>query len=231
MRCIRERDLLAKEQRQAEKSSCTPVMPSSSRFFARMSQAEWLRLLHSLHLFENSEAGPYLCRSLEPRATNPPRLKLGKISNRHLSARIEVDAAYQSNKNPNGTTKLTAENGSLESSADNPTTNQNVDGATSLNDERIIQPNVMKLSSPHVVPMQGRNFVTSSPHCNGKSFRKGRWDKYLRIKLSTLLQLRCMVPLCAANHWLFKGLEVQSSTSCLLRAAGFTHKTFSFKFS
>ncbi|XGW11799.1 hypothetical protein V3C99_012901 [Haemonchus contortus] len=171
VRCIRDKDLLAKEQRLAEKSCCSSIVSNSSRFFVRSTGPEWVTLLQSVHLFVNrdkdADAVPYICRPPEPRPTNAPRLKVPKLFNRqqHPSS-IETDAVLMSSRNASQNQQSAYENGNTaNTNVMDPSSNARGDMnmARRASDHHYpVQIGVVKQNASHVVPMQGRNFAPSS---------------------------------------------------------------------
>ncbi|KAJ1363759.1 hypothetical protein KIN20_023691 [Parelaphostrongylus tenuis] len=170
VRFVRNKDLIAKEQRQAVKKSCAPILTNSANFFVRSTAQQWCELLRSIHLFENhgsdADMVPYRCRPPEPRPVHTPRLRIGKLFNRqHPSTAEEPDEASGLNTG----FRISAQNicddshspGCI-SDLSNNDHGENLDYRY-LNDYQSVQSDAGKQYVTHIVPMQGRNFTRITP--------------------------------------------------------------------
>lgn len=166
VRYIRSKDLLAKEQRQAVKNSCTPVLTNSSNFFARSTTQQWYELLRSVHLFENCDSDadtvPYRCRPPEPRAIHPHHLRITKLFKKQHPAAADVsDQASEFNKGLRRSPQNTYGNSHFHGCISNLSNNKHGEkcGQQNINEFRPAQVGARKENVSHIVPMQGRNFA------------------------------------------------------------------------
>ncbi|KIH56454.1 Ulp1 protease family, catalytic domain protein, partial [Ancylostoma duodenale] len=167
VRFIRNRDQLAKEQRQAVRNCYTPTLTNSTNFLVSHTPEEWLELLRSIHLFLNPDndcdTSPYRYRPPDPRPIHPHKLKIPKLvsksemelfteevdSNGQLNRRIRQQA-YENGQSPG--VVIDASNNAHGEYYDQRYTNE----------YQPVQVGITKQNVSHIVPMKGRNFNPSN---------------------------------------------------------------------
>ncbi|KAL6734154.1 hypothetical protein Aduo_004725 [Ancylostoma duodenale] len=167
VRFIRNRDQLAKEQRQAVRNCYTPTLTNSTNFLVSHTPEEWLELLRSIHLFLNPDndcdTAPYRYRPPDPRPIHPHKLKIPKLvsksemelfteevdSNGQLNRRIRQQA-YENGQSPG--VVIDASNNAHGEYYDQRYTNE----------YQPVQVGITKQNISHIVPMKGRNFNPSN---------------------------------------------------------------------
>ncbi|KAE9415273.1 hypothetical protein Angca_008433 [Angiostrongylus cantonensis] len=172
VRFVRDKDLLAKEQRLAVKNSCAPALTNSANFFVRSTTQQWFELLRSIHLFENCDSDadtvPYRCRPPEPRPIHVPRLRIPKfLSRHHPSIAEETDQVSELNTRLRGSPQNAFENSYPHSCITDLSINAHGEKYDHqyVNDFEFVQLDAAKQHVAHVVPMHSRNIAGNASRC------------------------------------------------------------------